>query len=115
MIVHLFLQFELAFITFLSRRFLRPDLDSQLFRGQGIPEEPRRLHLIHANRRKRVIPGSHVLDDRVGLEDMGSNIMSVRAICRPKGSTVKEANRPSLRGLRRQVAEEGTESRVDLF
>ena len=106
---------QLKFGILLSGGFLGPDLDPQLFGGQGIPEESCRLHLVHADRRKRIILGSHVLYDGVGLEDMGSNVVSVGAICRIKGSPVKEANRPSLGGFWRKPAEEGTESRVDLL
>lgn len=49
------------------------------------------------------------------MEDMGSDVLSIRAIRGIKGSPVKEANRPSLRGFWRKPAEEGTESRVDLL
>ena len=110
-----YLLLQLEFGVLLSRGFLGPNLDPQLFGGQGVPEESCRLHLVHANRRKRVIPGSHVLYDGVGLEDMGSNVVSVRTICGVKGSPVKEANRPSLRGFWREPAEKGTESGVDLL
>ena len=112
---YLLLQLEWTFGILLPRGFLSPDLNTQLFGSQGFPEESRRLHLVHADRRKRVIPGSHVLNDGVGLEDMGSNIVSIRAIRRIKGSPVKEANRPRLGGFWREPAEEGTESRIDLL
>jgi hypothetical protein len=46
---------------------------------------------------------------------MGSNVLSVGAICGIKGPPVKEANGPSLGGFWRKSAEEGTESRVDLL
>ena len=78
----LLLQFELAFGIFLSRGFLGPDLDPQLFRGQSLSEEPRRLHLVHGDRRKRLIFGSQVLNHGIGLEDMGSDVMSIRTISR---------------------------------
>ena len=77
---YLLLQPEFTFGILLSRRFLGPNLNPQLFEGQGIPEESCCLHLIHANRGKGVILGPHVFDDGVGLEDMGSNVASVRAI-----------------------------------
>lgn len=73
------------------------------------------MHLVHADRRKRVILGSHVLDDRVGLEDIGGNVVSIGTVRRIEGSPVKEANRASFRGFRRKRAEEGAESRVNLF
>lgn len=112
---YLLLQFELAFGVFLPRGLLGPDLDSQLFGRQGFPEEARRLHLVHADGRKRIVLGSHVLDDRVGLEDIGSNIVSVGPICRIEGPPVKETNCPSLRRFWRKCAEERAESGVDLF
>ena len=49
---YLFLQLELPFGIFLPRGFLGPDLDPQLFGGQGVPEESCRLHLVHADGRK---------------------------------------------------------------
>ena len=73
------------------------------------------MHLVHADGRKCIILGPHVLDDGVGLENMGSNILSVGAIRRIEGCPVKKANRPSLRGFWRKRAEEGAEPRVDLF
>ena len=59
--------------------------------------------------------GSQVFYDGIGLEDMGSNVVGIRSVCGIEVSTVKEADGPRLRRFRKQVAEEGAESRVDLL
>jgi len=46
---------------------------------------------------------------------MSGNVVSVGTIRRIEGSSVKEANRPSLRGFWKKPAEEGAESRVNLL
>ena len=49
------------------------------------------------------------------MEDMSSNIVSIRTIGRIEGSPVKEADRPSLRGFRSEPTEKGAEARVGQF
>ena len=61
------------------------------------------------------MPGTEVFDDRIGLKDMGGNVVGVGPISRVEGSPVKEANRPRFRRFGRKAPEECAESGVNLL
>jgi hypothetical protein len=61
------------------------------------------------------VPSTEVFDDRIGLKDIGSNVVGVGPISRVERSPVKEANGPRFRRFGRKAPEECAESGVNLL